>query len=71
MANKINRECPFCGEKLTTDSYKVSKGIEFIAYCDNENCDVQPCTDATTPSKVFAEILSFGAKLKTERLLRR
>jgi hypothetical protein len=57
MASEINRICPYCGYKLVSDTYKT-KPIQLIAYCDNDNCPVKPCTDATTPSRVYAEILA-------------
>ena len=58
MAYEINRICPYCGHKLVMDSYKMGKHIETIAYCDNDRCPVKPCTDSTTPSNVYAEILA-------------
>lgn len=57
MASEINRTCPWCGHKLVSDTYKA-KPIQLIVYCDNDNCPVKPCTDATIPSKVYAEILA-------------
>ena len=55
MAHIINRICPYCGEKMVWDSYKVGegKGIQSIAYCDNDDCLVKPCTDSTIPSRVY------------------
>lgn len=60
MAHTINRICPYCGEKMIWDSYKIGegKGRQSIAYCDNDNCQVQPCTDSTIPSRVYDEILA-------------
>ena len=45
---------------MVWDSYKVGegKGIQSIAYCDNDDCLVKPCTDSTIPSRVYAEILA-------------
>ena len=31
---------------------------ECIAYCDNEDCPVKPCTDATSATRVYYEILA-------------
>ena len=56
MASEINRICPYCGSKLKYDTYR--KLIQCIAYCDNDNCPVKPCTDSTSPSNVYAEILA-------------
>lgn len=57
MASEINRICPWCGKKLKYDTYKI-KWVEAIAYCDNDNCPVKPCTDSTFPSRVYQEILA-------------
>ena len=54
---EINRICPYCGKKLIYDTYRTNP-IESICYCDNDSCPVKPCTDATTPTKVLAEILA-------------
>lgn len=56
MASELNRICPYCGHKLVLDTY--SNPLQSIAYCDNDNCPVKPCTDATTPSRVYAEVLA-------------
>jgi ssDNA-binding Zn-finger/Zn-ribbon topoisomerase 1 len=58
MANEINRICPHCGSKLLSDSYKINKQVEFIVYCNNDNCPVKPCTDSTIPSRVYNEVLA-------------
>ena len=60
MACETNRICPYCGKKLMMDNYRISKGKghQSIAYCDNDDCPVKPCTDATIPSRVYAEILA-------------
>ena len=59
MVQEINRVCPYCGKKMMYDIYKVARGKapQCICYCDNENCSVKPCTDATSASNVYAEIL--------------
>ena len=58
MAHEINRICPYCGGKLIMDIYKMGKSLQNIAYCNNDNCPVKPCTDSTFPSRVYAEILA-------------
>lgn len=58
MAQEINRICPYCGKKMYMDSYRKMPNVQGIAYCDNDECPVKPCTDATIPSKVYAEILA-------------
>lgn len=63
MANEINRICPYCGHKLMLDTYKA-KPMQVIAYCDNDNCTIKPCTDATVPSRVYAEILAITGDKK-------
>lgn len=57
MASEINRVCPYCGQKMVWDTYNT-KPKQSIAYCDNDSCSVKPCTDATIPSRVYAEILA-------------
>lgn len=54
----INRICPHCGKKMYVDIYKNMPNMQAIAYCDNDNCPVKPCTDATSPSRMYAEILA-------------
>lgn len=58
MADEINRVCPHCGNKMYMDTYRKFWGIQAIAYCNNDACPVKPCTDATTPSNMLAEILA-------------
>lgn len=60
MAQTINKICPYCGEKMVYDTYVIKRGKapQCICYCDNDNCSVKPCTDATSPTKVYAEILA-------------
>ncbi|WP_191025650.1 hypothetical protein [Clostridium butyricum] len=60
MAQKINRICPYCGHKMIYDTYKTEKGRapQCICYCDNDDCSVKPCTDSTSASNVYAEILA-------------
>jgi hypothetical protein len=58
MANEINRICPHCGKKLQYETYSNMPSTETIAYCDNDNCTVKPCTDSTSPTKVYQEILA-------------
>lgn len=54
MADVLNRKCPFCGEKLKADVYKMGHGkLEYCAYCDN--CE-QFCTDSTAPSRALKEL---------------
>jgi len=54
--------CPFCGEKLELEYYQIKKGRtgETVVFCNNDNCKIKPCTDATTPSKAIAEARLFG-----------
>lgn len=60
MAQEINKLCPYCGHKMIYDIYRIKKGKapQCICYCDNDDCPVQPCTDSTSPSKVYSEILA-------------
>jgi hypothetical protein len=59
MTTELNRICPYCGEKMFWDTYSNKpKRPTSITYCDNDNCPVKPCTDATNPSRVYAEILA-------------
>jgi hypothetical protein len=59
MATEINRICPHCGSKLVYDTYKYpNRKSEHIAYCDNDKCPVKPCTDSSTASNVYADILA-------------
>lgn len=55
MINEINRICPYCSQKL---KYEIYSATQTIAYCDNDDCIVQPCTDSTLPSNVYKEILA-------------
>lgn len=55
MASEINRICPHCGSKLMFEVYTSGQSI---AFCDNDNCPVKPCTDATIPSRVYEEVLA-------------
>ena len=42
--------------------------IQFILFCENEDCPVKPCTDATTSSKAIKEIESMKmGMLKDDR----
>lgn len=59
---EINRTCPYCGSKLKCDIYK--NPLQHICYCDNDDCPVKPCTDATTPTRVYAEILAITGDTK-------
>ncbi|MDD4111351.1 MAG: hypothetical protein PHS54_07450 [Clostridia bacterium] len=59
--------CPFCGEKLDIEYYSTGikgKMGKTIVFCSNDNCEVKPCTDDTTPSKAIEEAKLFG-KLTT------
>lgn len=59
MANEINRKCLYCGHRLQMDSYKMNK-MQVIAYCDNDDCPVKPCTESTYPTKVYQELLAIS-----------
>jgi len=58
MASETNRICPYCNNRMKMDIYRLEKAIQNIAYCDNDDCKVKPCTDSTSPSRVYAEILA-------------
>lgn len=66
MAQEINRICPYCGSKLNYETYKMEKGKapQCICYCDNDNCSIQPCTDAASASDVYQEILAITGDKK-------
>lgn len=49
--------CPYCNQKMSSETYKM-KYFQYIIFCENKNCPVNPCTDATTPTKAIAEIES-------------
>lgn len=55
MISEINRICPWCGSKL---KYEVYTSKQCICYCDNDDCSVNPCTDSTSSSRVYQEILA-------------
>lgn len=51
--------CPYCNQPLSHEIYQMKPGkIQYILFCENEDCPVKPCTDATTPSKAIKEIES-------------
>lgn len=62
--------CKYCDEPLQTEVYGGSNGTDgnryprfmatYIAYCDNDNCPVQPCSNAWLPSRVVEEMKCFG-----------
>jgi hypothetical protein len=58
IVSEINRICPHCGQKLKYETYGKMPTTQVIAYCDNENCPVKPCTDSACPSMVYQEILA-------------
>lgn len=60
MVQAIDRICPYCGHKMIYETCRTKKGKapQCICYCDNDDCPVKPCTDATSASKVYAEILA-------------
>ena len=53
--NITNRICPWYENRMKMESYTSN---QLICYCDNDNCDVKPCTDSTIASKVYQEILA-------------
>lgn len=58
MASEINRICPHCDCKLKYETYGGMKPVQVIAYCDNDDCPVKPCTDSASPTMVYQEILA-------------
>ena len=64
MASEINRICPYCGSKLFWENYVIRRRVQSIVYCDNDNCSVKPCTDSTSPSNVYAELLAITGDLQ-------
>lgn len=60
--SETNMLCPFCGCALMLDYYKDKRSSppKYIVFCDNELCPVQPCTDASYPTRVFDEARHFG-----------
>ncbi|MEG6615372.1 hypothetical protein V6C27_02865 [Peptococcaceae bacterium 1198_IL3148] len=55
--------CPFCGEKLDMEYYQSGikgKMGKTVVFCNNDRCNIKPCTDATSPSKAFKEAELFG-----------
>lgn len=54
--------CPYCNQPLTYEIYKFKGEISYILFCENDNCLVKPCTDATTSSKAIEEIESMRMK---------
>lgn len=58
--SRLNMECTFCGEKLLMDQYRLQSWFPKVTiYCDNDNCEVQPCTDHVNPSAAFADAKSW------------
>lgn len=55
-------KCKYCGSDIVAEVYKKGRhGMSrMIAYCDNEKCKVQPCTDDDIPSKVMEELKYFA-----------
>lgn len=55
--------CPYCNKPLSHEIYQMKPGqLQYILFCENEDCPVKPCTDATTPSKAIKEIKSMKMK---------
>lgn len=52
--------CKYCGQDLTSQVYKGKYGARMIVYCDNDKCEVQPCTNDTIPSFVIEELKCFA-----------
>lgn len=55
--------CPFCGKELKLEVYEsgVRGGVgRCIMFCDNDECEVKPCTAMGTPSRVIEEASYFG-----------
>lgn len=53
--------CPYCGEPTKLETYIMEKGRmpETIIFCDNDECSVKPCTDATRASLAIADAKSW------------
>jgi hypothetical protein len=44
------------------ESYRMSKRYapKMIVFCDNDDCEVKPMTDATNPIRAFADVEAWG-----------
>lgn len=58
--------CPYCNQPLSHETYQMKPGqLQYILFCENEDCLVKPYTDATTPSKTIKEIESMRIRNET------
>lgn len=52
-------KCPYCNQPAKIDSYVKGKikgsGISTIVFCDNDECEIKPCTDSTRASWAIAD----------------
>lgn len=53
-------KCPFCGEELKMEAYRDMGKISCVMFCDNDDCEVKPCTAVGSPSNVVKEAECFG-----------
>lgn len=56
--------CPFCDKEMKFETIERGSAI-MVMFCENDKCNVKPCTDYGTPSEVIAEASQFG-KIKNE-----
>lgn len=52
-------KCKYCGSDIVVEIYKKHNMPRMIAYCNNEKCNVQPCTNDDIPSRVMEELKYF------------
>lgn len=54
--------CKYCGSDLIVETYKKGRhgGFRMLVYCDNDNCDVKPCSNDDIPSDVMEEVKYFA-----------
>ena len=55
-------KCKYCGSDLIAEVYKTGRhgSVRMLVYCDNENCNVKPCSDDDIPSAVMEEVKHFA-----------
>lgn len=51
-------KCPYCNEPLEMESYTMPEHIssKMVIFCDNDQCEIKPCTDQMSPSRAFADV---------------
>ena len=66
MATKLGKNCPFCGQPLTMDTYCM-RGRGYAptleVFCDNDNCDIKPSSGDQSPSAAFADVNAWGGHI--------